>query len=504
MAMMGLETSDISDYVLRCQREPVWWIKTHLGDTLWSMQQEIANCIRDNTYTTVKACHAPGKTHLVADLCLWFLFSHPDSIVLTTAPTYRQVEHLLWRRMRRLYNDAPVNLGGKFLKQPRLDIGEEWFALGLSPKESDRMNGFHAPYMLIIVDEASGVPEEIFHAIRGIMASGKIVRLVLLGNPDKPAGQFYSSFDSARWKKFTISAFHTPNFLEIGGEFAYKNCTSIEEKLKLLRSVPDHKLPYPYLTKPSWAADLIEEFGEDSPIVQAKVFANFPKDSPNLMFPLWRCMEAVNRWHEAPHWWKVGSDELLDVFGDQLIELGVDVARYGDNESVFSPRLGDVAAPQIIRTGQDTTANYNTLRTIIRDYCVDITRIDGIGTGAGLVDRCNEDELQGIIDLNVGKGALGPTKEDTKKARLIFANLRAQIFWGLRQRFEQGRIAIPPDMKLVGQLSSMWYKQEKGKVSVCSKDDLKVSPDRADGLAYAYADVYPEYIPPLIGVAGRK
>jgi hypothetical protein len=110
------------------QLSPSFFNHAILGGDFWEKQEEIALSVRDNRYTTVRACHDVGKTYVASRLALWYLYSHPQSIVVTTAPTMRQVENLLWRELRAAHENAIQPLGGNSLKT-RLELSTDWYAL---------------------------------------------------------------------------------------------------------------------------------------------------------------------------------------------------------------------------------------------------------------------------------------------------------------------------------------------------------------------------------------
>ena len=118
---------------------------------------------------------------------LWFLYYHDPAIVLSTAPTFRQVRHILWRQVHRLYRGAADVLGGKML-DTRWEISDDRYAIGLSADSSDQFQGFHSENLLIVVDEAAGVGDDIYEAIEAVMTSAS-PRLLLIGNPTTVSGR---------------------------------------------------------------------------------------------------------------------------------------------------------------------------------------------------------------------------------------------------------------------------------------------------------------------------
>ena len=143
---------------------PTLFAREALGVDLWPKQEEVLEAIKDHHRVAVKSGNGLGKGFSAAAAILWFLCCHDPAVVLSTAPTFRQVRHVLWRDVHKQYRRARVSLGGKLL-ETRLEMSEGRFALGLSADSDDEFQGFHSPNMLIVVDEAEGVDEPIYEAI---------------------------------------------------------------------------------------------------------------------------------------------------------------------------------------------------------------------------------------------------------------------------------------------------------------------------------------------------
>lgn len=484
----------------RSRREPSWWVKHILGQSLWPIQKQILNSIRDNPRTAVAACHAIGKSFITACAVTHFLQSYKNSVVILTAPTWRQVEQVVWREICRVYAESVVELPGRPLQTPRWDIDREkypkWYALGASARDNEKFAGFHAPYILVVVDEASGVPNEIFDAIRGLMSTG-YVRLLMLGNPTRPDGEFHRAFTSSRhmYKCFQVSAWDTPNLAPI--KEACENARTDQERWAILRSAP---VPRPYLVAPAWVADMEEEFGRDSDIYRVRVLGQFPLGGPDQLIPLGHVVAAADRWEErffceTPSkrelaWWL----ERAKFSGYPI--AGLDVARYGDAESVLCPRLDDVVAPLKIWTGADSVELAGYVEEYSRPLALGEVRVDSAGYGGGPYDNlCRL--MAGVIPMNVVVPAMNTER---------FANLRAEAFWGLKDRFREGNICIPRDERLIGQLTSMKYKHRpNNQIIIESKDEMRArglkSPDRADALMLAFAGRGTSGAPPAQSVS---
>jgi phage terminase large subunit len=121
-------------------------------------QEDILEAVFNYRNVSVKSCNSAGKSHIAARVAHAFLDLHPGSIVVTTAPTARQVKDVLWRYIGTTHSLAKYPLGGH-LTQLGLEYDKDWFAVGLSTTEPEKFFGYHADHILVIVDEASGVEE---------------------------------------------------------------------------------------------------------------------------------------------------------------------------------------------------------------------------------------------------------------------------------------------------------------------------------------------------------
>ena len=153
---------------------------------LWSKQEEVLSALFENRRVEVKSGNGLGKEYCAVVAVLWFLYCHDPAIVLSTAPTFRQVRHVLWRQIRRLYRRAPDVLGGNIL-DTRWELADDRYAIGLSADTADQFQGFHSPNMLIVVDEAEGLSDEIYEAVEAVMTSAS-PRLLLIRNPPLSPG----------------------------------------------------------------------------------------------------------------------------------------------------------------------------------------------------------------------------------------------------------------------------------------------------------------------------
>lgn len=468
------ELSERDRYMVKAQADPVWWMHRFLGEDLWQTQIEIAEALRDHPKVAVRSCHASGKTRLASSLVLWFAYSFPGSLTITTGPGDRQVGAELWNELSKAYYSAKVTLGGKLGKDKRLHVETsdgKWRsrAMGFATDRMERFHGFHADYMLIVVDEASAVQDDIFEAIEGARSAGQMVRLLLLSQMTRTSGAFFNAFNRDResWKCFTIAADTTPNFAPpVVAAWEDAGC-------------PREGFPWPrpYLINPGWAREMLDSWGEDSDLYRVRVLGVEPKHEATSVIPLHMVEAAIAR--------------TLAPSQDSQTWMGLDVARYGDDDSVAIIRRGPVVLSLGSVHGQDTVEVAEwALETATRAGVTDIN-VDEIGVGAGVVDALRR--LCAARQIHVNGINAGANPRDTEH----FQNRRAEDYMGLRERFEKGDIALSnlsrEDLeRLIPELTGLRWKpaSPSGKMQLEAKDDFKKrlsrSPDSADALALAF------------------
>ncbi|MBW1971243.1 MAG: hypothetical protein JRI44_00170 [Deltaproteobacteria bacterium] len=435
----------------RIKHDPIYFSDRILGgEKPWKMQKVIMEAVRDFPKVTVRSGHGVGKSWVAARIAIWFLYTHPYSIVLTTAPTLRQVESILWGEIKRQINKSRIPLGGKLTKK-MLFLDNGWFAMGLSTDTPDRFQGFHAEHLLVIADEASGISDEIFESIESLLTSENS-HLLLIGNPTNPSGYFGKSHREPTWKRFKISCFDSPN-------------------LKHGRTI------YPNLVSKKWVDEKKKIWGEDSSIYLARVLGEFPKLGTNHLFILNEIEMAKSR----------------EIQPSSPCEVGVDVARFGDDRTIFCIRKGFHVEQLISYSGIDTMEVVSRLLSLSENLKLDCLKIDGVGIGAGVVDRLKQLGKVKIFTINGSEKANHPEK---------YLNMRAEIFFGLKEIINQ--IDIPDDEELEGELSQIRYGYTSaGLLKIESKDEIKRrlgrSPDKADALALAFASPKKYNFLPMMG-----
>ena len=453
--------------------DPINFACNILGVKPWDKQQQILDAIAHNRSVAVRSCNGAGKTFTAAITILWWLMSYDNAIVITTAPSERQVREILWRELRNLYVPIRDIIGGK-LTRTRLEFSPKRYAYGFSTNTEDRFQGFHSGNILVIVDEASGVDEFIFNAIRGVITA-KNSKLLLIGNPHGYAGTFYDAFhkNRKRFETIHVSAFDLPAFKAQGIteenikdiEFpdyddAQQDQDEFDEQYEA-----DHSLG---LSSPQWALDVFNDLGPQSSVYQTRVLGQFPEEADDTLIPLRDVEAAVKRQAQIPH--------------DTTPVMGVDVARFGNDKTVIIIRHG----PKVIYIDElrksDIVNTTGAVVTAALKYKLKDIIVDEIGVGAGVLDNLKADKRFNAQGLN---GSNSPSNNEK------YLNLRAEVFDGLRQRFADGDISIPNDPELISQMASLTYKYNaRGQLQLESKDQIRStgrqSPDKADAIALAF------------------
>jgi phage terminase large subunit len=441
-----MNKSTIAKAVGLWRRSPSRWVADFFPKVhLWSKQREILDALEaGHRRIAIKAAHAVSKSHTCGLLACWNNTIFNPSLTFTTAPTWRQVNAVLWKEIRTQFGTAKYKLSAKgpLPKSPEWHIASDQRAFGASSDKPDKLQGLHEGLgrVMCLADEACGIEGAMWPAIYSIV-TGRDDILIAVGNPDWRNPDFMRMFADPSFYPITISAYDSPNFT---GE-------AVPESLKRA------------LVSRSWVDDLIATYGEDSPIVASKVRAEFPEEDAQTLIPLSYIEAAEQR--------------KVDLLLDHRHDAGCDVARYGTDRTVIY-RIDGNSAACVHQSGKISTMETAGLcmQQIMAGYRV---AVDDTGVGGGVTDRVRE-QGKSIGAVNFGQAA---------KDAEHFKNARSEMFWGLRLWLrDTGHIESDGDLRR--ELANLRYKMDSsGKIQVESKDDIRKrlgkSPDKADALALA-------------------
>lgn len=482
------------------KHKPVAWVREKLGEHTTDDLRAVFMSVRDNRYTAVKSCHDVGKSWGAARLAGWWLDTHPvgEAIVITTAPTAQQVSGILWTEIGKMHRKGKlfgrVTGDNKWkVDWPRpkqnngIEHGEsapEWVAIGRKPADYDpaAFQGYHRRYVLVLIDEACGVVENLYNAIDSIVTN-KYARVLAIGNPDDPSSHFATICKpGSGWNVIRINALNTCGFTAV----RVAPYPRVVELMKTMKITPTtEKVPpdlYDLLVDPLWVEERIIRWGVSSPLFQSKVLGLFPKVSIDTLI--------------HPHWVTLAQTREVEPY-PTMARIGCDVARYGIDHTIIIMRMGGHARVKHDIPYGPTTQTAGLIIKLGNSLGVALptVAVDDDGVGGGVVDILLEEGYPTIpIHGN------GVTYQLMTNGKPRFYNKRSELFWNLREAFagpsgtgDDGWLDIDPlDDELAAQLTNIKYKINRfGQIVVETKDDMKArglpSPDRADALAYAVA-----------------
>lgn len=516
MAQQTLTDKDVDDLLQYYLAKPQYYVTDVLGSKPWAKQIEIVESVFKYKYTAVKTCNAIGKSYIAARIVITYLMLHPGSIVVTTAPTWRQVTDVLWREIGTALKMSKYKLTEAEATKSGLDISSDWYAVGLSTSRPENFFGYHADHILVVVDEAGGVDEPIFKGVAAITPNINS-RVLLIGNPTEPSGTFYDAFNKPAlgYNCITVSAFDTPNFIDTGIRTLEDLITLFTppdgiEQSDWTQMVNEKLLPkmdptYAGLIAPSVVYGRYHEWGIDSAPWESLIMGEFPSQAEQSLLPANLVRMAMNMY---------GTDETT---GQSYAELsgwtipdgpphyGQDMARFGNDLNVNTPTHGGWVEKQIVwnKKGdakKDLVESAEMILNIIDPLDRDtVVSIDDTGNGGGTTDHMRYKDRE---SQNGGRPAhqytlvpyvFGSKEMMTDVEKEKFADITSMLYWNLRQWFYTKQIALHFDQQLYDELvSRRWGLTKDGKIKVESKEEYKKrtggkSPDRSDSLVLAFA-----------------
>ena len=440
------------------RNDPVMYFREVLSFEPDGWQAKAADDLAHNPKVSIKSGQGVGKTGLEAAVFLWFITCFPYPRIVATAPTKQQLHDVLWSEISKWMSSSPLlSHLLKWTKTYVYMIGNEkrWFGVARTATKPENMQGFHEDNMLFIVDEASGVADPIMEAILGTL-SGENNKLLMCGNPTKTTGTFYDSHtrDRAMYKCHTVSSMDSQR----------TNKENIES--------------------------LIRKYGWESNVVRVRVRGEFPNQEDDVFIGLSIIEQCCSKLFELP------EDALLPN-----IIFGVDVARFGNDETVIYRNARGKLHIAKHRRGQDLMATVGDIVALYRKTIQEFpeyrgriyVNIDDTGLGGGVTDRLREVKREQnlrrlfVVPINAAEKIETDTPAG-KKAAEHYNNLTTHMWASLRELLENNEIEIADDEETVAQLSSRkYFMASNGKLQLESKEDMKErgldSPDRGDAAA---------------------
>jgi hypothetical protein len=397
-----------------------------------------------------------GKSALVAWIVLWFLSTRLGGTVVVTANTEAQLRSRTWAELGKW---SVLSLNGHWfektattlkpapwfeellVKDLNIDCGYYYAQSQLwSQERPDAFAGIHSSHgVLLVMDESSGIPAEIFSVSEGFFTEPTKNRFwMCFSNPRRNTGPFYDAFHSKR---------------------AFWNTEQIDSRTV---EGTDQKLFH----------RMLEQYGEDSTVARVEVLGQFPHANDESVISMELAKAAVDR------------DVALTA--SEAIVWGLDVSRYGNDQTALCIRQGNTVFEIKTFKSMDLMQLCGAVKNIYDNSTV-MNRpqeilIDVIGIGSGVVDRLSEQGLP-VRGINVS---------ESPASRKNYLNLRAELWFAMKDWLTKRDCRLPDDDELIAELIGPQYSYTStGKLKLESKEQMKKrgikSPDKADALALTMA-----------------
>lgn len=508
-AVEGRVRSERTPDHARYRRHPVAYSRQVLGVAWWKKQREIARALVRPPYRVlVKASHSVGKSMLAGGLVNWCYDAFRPGVVLTTAPTARQVRDVLWKEVRRQRRGRGGFPGPKI---PRLEDAPDHFAHGFTARDATSFQGQHEDAVFVFFDEAVGVGAEFWEAAES-MVQGVRFAFLAIYNPTDTSSACYAEEQAA---------------LETGRATVVEIPATIHPNIR--RELDGRPPKYPSAVRLAWLADKIGKWCEPirpedatatdllwppagyagsrwhrpGPLAEARLLARWPS-------------AAAGVWSDAL--WGAAERPLPVPAGD-LPEVGLDVARFGDDDTEFHVRCGPVSLHHERHNGWGLDQTEGRLRQICREWAAwamarrpsgadpvrpesVLCKVDDDGVGGGVVDHA-----AGWNWVGVGAGAAAFDPED-------YPNRRSELWFAVADRARRGELSVlllPRDVRLELKRQAVtpsWKLDADGRRVIEPKDRIKArlgrSPDGMDAMNLAYAPAAGGEVARWVGGGGER
>jgi hypothetical protein len=437
-------SNPFDDFVVEYWDDPVRFVEEVLGATPLPYQKDFLNAIaRNERKISIRSGHGTGKSTSASWAMLWFLLLRFPNKVVVTAPTSGQLFDALFAELKRWISELPEQLQQMLtVKSDRVELtaapSEAFISARTSRAETpEALAGVHSDNVLLVVDEASGVPEKVFEAAAGSM-SGHSATTVLLSNPTRSSGTFFESQTrmSDSWWTQRWSCVDSP------------------------------------LVSDEFVQEMRERYGEESNAFRIRVLGEFPLSDDDTIIPYHLVESAVHR--------------DLEVHEDTPSVWGLDVARFGTDKTALCKRQGPIVTEirawrglDLMQTVGRVVAEYEGLPPSAQPREI---LVDSIGVGAGVVDRLHE----------MGLPVRGVNVSETPSLKETYMNLRTELWFKTKGWLENRSCKLPENEQLMAELTSIKYSfTSSGKMKAESKDEMRKrglgSPDLADALCLTMA-----------------
>ena len=438
------EANPFEDFTLQYMDDPVLFVREVLGAEPLPYQAEFLEAISSGERRiSIRSGHGTGKSTSASWAMLWYLLMRFPNKVVVTAPTSGQLFDALFAELKRWIGELPKPVQDLLtVKSDRVELAAAPSEMFISARTSraetpEALAGVHSDNVLLVVDEASGVPEKVFEAAAGSM-SGHNATTILLSNPTRSTGTFYESQTrmSGTWWTRRWSCVDSP------------------------------------LVSDEFVDEMRERYGEESNAFRIRVLGEFPLADDDTIIPFHLVDAAMNR--------------DIEIDKDRRPVWAVDPARFGSDRTAFCKRVGSVITEikswrglDLMQTVGRVMAEYEALNPSSRPSEI---LVDSIGVGSGVVDRLRE----------LGAPVRGVNVAESPSMGETYNNLRTELWFKTKAWLEDRSCKIPQDDELLADLTGIRYSfTSSGKMAAESKDQMRRrglrSPDLADAVCLTMA-----------------
>ena len=423
------------------EKDPEGFVEDVLGvKTIQPWQRQVMRAVATGKRRiSIRAGHGVGKSAVCSWILIWFFVTRFPQKSVLTAPTASQLFDALFSEVKKWVGSLPQPVRDTMevfsdrivhLKAPERSF---MTAKTASKEKPEAMSGVHEENVLLICDEASAIPEEVYENGSGSM-SGANACTILISNPTRNSGLFFRTHHDlkAHWHTMHVSCVGNP------------------------------------LVTPDFINQIANTYGPDSNRYRVRVLGEFATAEDDVLI----AAELVD------------AAMIRDVFHNVAdpLKYGLDVARFGDDRSVLVKRQGNVVLEIKSWHGNDLMETTGRVAAEARiDKPTEIC-VDSIGMGGGVADRLRELKFN-VRDVNVSESsAMNPEA----------AKLRDELWLSARDWFKTRAVKIPKNDDLRQELCSPTYTYlSNGKTKVEAKAEMKKrglrSPDLADALCLTFA-----------------
>lgn len=523
----------------RYRRDPMYWVEHRFGEKATSFKwSDISPLYEDHIYdgdkdpiynawqalanghwASVAAATGTSKTYTLARIVYWFLDCFDDSLIVTSAPKESQLKLHLWAEIGKSFTKFKKLRPEAKLNSLRLSLTDEddpddpyagWQAVGFvagtgsEEQSATKAQGFHRKNMLIITEETPGMNGAVMTAFKNTSTGGNNL-ILAVGNPDSELDELATFSELAHVRDYRISAFDYPNV------------------------VLDKEI-FPGAVTRASIERRRNEYGEDSPLFRSRVRGISPKQSSNSVISIKWIEEAFERKEvkDNMHYNNAlgidvansnNGDLACCVYGNgPILQEAIEFRCPSASDIVYNLIYDDEKLDEIEAkmNGDEDLTRLRALRNyisvddtntenaqlfnrydipMITEYNIDTQYIgiDAVGVGVSTINTFTNLGFK-VTSLHGGQWEEAiPLDPSTEKPMFKFMNLRAQMWWELREDLRKGKLRIniksPRIRKQIKkELGAPRFEMRDNTIVIESKkkiiEKLSKSPNLADAIVY--------------------